>query len=657
MNHKILNFVKKPTFPLLLLIIVNLTIGLFTFQDYGLSWDEPLFYKYADAIGYAYSLQPRLDGTFNIQNAYGPDEEHAMYGPAYILAGRGFVYLFEKITGLDRGTLWHLVNFTFFQVGLLLFYLLCRRWMSSWAAFAATLLFSTQPLLWGHAFINPKDIPFLIFFMAALYTGLRFVDRIHDPEESVPEIDETEKSRWQIQRQRWIPWTFVFFALIFVLVALNPIIQNTLRSLMQSVYAAAPNSFWGRAFRAVAEDANKVSVDYYAGKLVSLYRWVRIGLLVILLPFFTTAITIWVFPKGSQRFWHRVGVSTRNIVFWDQHTSFGCAIRKAVIPGILLGLVTSIRVLGPMVGMLIALYFLLRNGRRPIREMVIYAIISIITIYLTWPYLWANPIGNLLQVLAHMSNNPQPVGLIFMGQVMSSPNLPWTYLPTLLGITLTEPVWFLFFGGLAIVVYRVIRKRMEWRDLLVTLLWFFIPFIYVVFSRPPMYDGFRHFMFILPPIFVVIGIFFDEMMHWVKQPVFRWLILAAITLPGVIGLITLHPYEYAYYNSYVGGSSGAFRQYENDYWLTCYREAMRPFEKLADQSPTVYVFRQPTLAAAYAAEGVKVLPYKSTDLLKSGDYILLSTRTNIDQTFLQESELRWSFGRQGATYCLVKQVH
>jgi len=46
------------------------------------------------------------------------------------------------------------------------FYELCERWLTRNASLGATLLFATQPLFWGHAFISPKDIPFLTFFSA-----------------------------------------------------------------------------------------------------------------------------------------------------------------------------------------------------------------------------------------------------------------------------------------------------------------------------------------------------------------------------------------------------------------------------------------------------------------------------------------------------------
>ena len=55
-----LKFTRQAYFPIILILIANLIAGLFTFRDYGLSWDEPLFYQYAEAIPYAYSVSARL---------------------------------------------------------------------------------------------------------------------------------------------------------------------------------------------------------------------------------------------------------------------------------------------------------------------------------------------------------------------------------------------------------------------------------------------------------------------------------------------------------------------------------------------------------------------------------------------------------------------
>ncbi len=652
-----LRVIKQPNFALIALVVINLVIGLFTFQDYGTSWDEPLYYGYADALGYAYSIQPRLNGTFDITNSYGPSGDHAMYGPAYLLLGRNFVYLFEKITSLDRVVLWHAMNFVFFQVGLIFLYLLCRRWMSAWAAFAATLMYSSQPLIWGHAFINPKDLPFTTFFIAAIYTGLRFVDQIKGEPETLPEPDQAESARWRSRRKRWLRLGLICGVAALLLLVLDPLLQDWIRKIMAAIYAADPTSLAGRMFRAVAEDAGKVEVGYYAGRLIHLYQILRSAAMAILLLLVGVAVGWWALPKQSQAFWRETGASLRRIILWQRGVSFWSVLKKALLPGVILGLVTSVRVLGPLAGLLAAIYFLLEKGRRPIGPGLVYAGIALLTSYLTWPFLWSDPVGNFILVLRHMSNNPTSVGVLFGGIEYSSLDLPASYLPTLLGITLSEPVWPLMLAGLVIAGIRIAQKKMEWRDFGMILVWFGLPCLYVVLTRPPMYDGYRHFLFILPPVFILIGLAFQAIGEWIRRPWFRWLLLALCALPGILGILSIHPYEYAFYNSYVGGPAGAFRRYDADYWLTCYKDALEPINQKAEDAPRVIVPLQAALAQKSASEGVTVLKYDSQKYApQSGDYFLLTTRFGRDRQDWPATEEDWTVGRHGALYCVVKQV-
>jgi hypothetical protein len=351
-----------------------------------------------------------------------------------------------------------------------------------------------------------------------------------------------------------------------------------------------------------------------------------------------------------------VGGSLRRVQFWPRLT-VGAMLRAVLLPGILLGLTASIRVLGPVVGFFVLAYFLLRGGRRPLGALVVYAGIAVLTMFLTWPYLWVDPLGNFWQVLRHMSSNPLTVLVLFGGQEYTSIALPHTYLPTMMGLTLTETVWPIFAAGLVLAGARMLRKKMDWRDFAVVMVWFFLFFIYVLITQPPMYDGFRHFFFILPPVFVAAGIFFQALADWFPRAWVRWALLLLAVLPGILGIVRLHPYEYAFYNSYAGGQSGVFRRYETDYWLTCYAEAMQPLNERAGESPVVYVLRQPALAAVYAADGVEVRPYKPTeDVMQPGDYLLLTTRTNRDLTSRPEAPALWTVGREGALYCVMKQV-
>src|SRR5690606_4250440 len=117
---------------------------------YGLSWDEPLFYEYGDALRYAYNPANWFK-DFDLTRAFGASaSDHANRGPAYLLLAVPLVS-FLRWLGLDIASAWHLTNFLTFNLGVYLLYRLASRWVDNWSALAVAALFSAQPLLWGHA--------------------------------------------------------------------------------------------------------------------------------------------------------------------------------------------------------------------------------------------------------------------------------------------------------------------------------------------------------------------------------------------------------------------------------------------------------------------------------------------------------------------------
>ena len=174
--------------PIFILVAINILIGLFIFRDYGYSWDEPLFYDYGEALGYAYSPREWLSGNFDIERSFGASgDDHKTRGPAYLLLARSPAAVLETL-GVDKASAWHLINFLFFQLGVYFLYRLAIRWIKPSAALAASALFSWQPLLWGHAFINPKDPPFLVFFLASVCLGFEMIDTLSGETNKRPKI-------------------------------------------------------------------------------------------------------------------------------------------------------------------------------------------------------------------------------------------------------------------------------------------------------------------------------------------------------------------------------------------------------------------------------------------------------------------------------------
>ena len=507
--------------PVMLLLAALLVGGLFLFRDYGLTWDEPLFYGYADALGYAYTPANWISGHFDLTLSYGPSAtDHKTRGPAYLLIAREPVYFLEHL-GLDAASAWHLFNFLTFLVGVYFVYRLCALFVRDWTAVAAAAFFALQPMLWGHAFINPKDMPFLVFLSGAVWLGLRMVDRL---------------------------------------------LANESRS------------------------------------------------------------------RSEQ-------------------------IAEVLLPAFFLGAATSNRVLGPLAGLLVLIYFVAgRPSRRVLPWIILYAILSVLVMLATWPYLWETPL-RFVQVFQFMSENPTVLTVLFAGAVYRAYDLPRRYVPFLLGATLTEFVWPLFAVGVlrAGWMLRNLTRRFIAAGLM--LAWFVIPLVYAIVARPPLYDGMRHFLFILPPVFVFVAIALDYLFLKIGK---RWAntALAAVLLaPGVFGIIQLHPYEYAYFNSFVGGPGGAFRHYETDYWLTCYREAVLQFDATVTGPVNLYVHREPEVAQPYASANVSVLDQRgSVSQIQSGDYILVNTRTNEDRDTFHDAPAILSVGRAGATFCVIKRI-
>ena len=344
--------------------------------------------------------------------------------------------------------------------------------------------------------------------------------------------------------------------------------------------------------------------------------------------------------------------------------------RMILLAAFLLGITTSIRVLGPSAGLLVFAYFLVRIAQAknlrvsisPWLTLLAYGLIAILTMFVTWPYLWENPITRFFEVLKLMSDNPTNLSVLFGGEVYRAGDLPRRYFPFMLAATLTEPVWILFFTGLIAGSWKLITDQSSLKvnkltTMTLTLLWFVFLVLYVLIRRPSMYDGLRHFLFILPPIFISIGFTFEFLFRLIAPKWLRAGLMLILIFPGLAGIFNLHPYEYTYYNSFVGGMSGAFRNYETDYWLTCYKESIKQLEGILQQPLKLYVHREGYIAEYYANPNIEVHELRgAVSEVKAGDYVLANTRTNEDRRVFKDAPTILQVGRGDAVFCVTKKI-
>jgi hypothetical protein len=264
-------------------------------------------------------------------------------------------------------------------------------------------------------------------------------------------------------------------------------------------------------------------------------------------------------------------------------------------------------------------------------------------------------VKTFVEVLELMTSYSTTPNVLFMGDLYRSFELPQRYLPWLLGITLTEPVWPFFFIGSVIALMRLTKKRLEWRSLSILVFWFAFMLLYVVILRPATYDNYRHFLFILPPVFILGGFVFEEIYQGISANWVYALLVVIVLLPGVIADVRLHPYQYTYYNTLVGGTGGAAGQYETDYWLTCYKDAVKELAANTDESVDLYVRREFYIAQYYAPENVNVYDF-ARKAVQPGDYVLWSARAEPGvQALSEENFYALTVEREGAVFCALQR--
>jgi hypothetical protein len=149
-----------------------LVIGLSVYRDYGISWDEVDTREFG--IMNVEGRVPDLRTLDSLRAAKGPAYER--FGPLFEILLVGTENLVSPASLRATFHLRHLLTFLTYFVGVVLFYLLCRRRFSPGISLLATGCLAASPTLFSHAFYNTKDISFLTAFIATMVTLDRLLD-------------------------------------------------------------------------------------------------------------------------------------------------------------------------------------------------------------------------------------------------------------------------------------------------------------------------------------------------------------------------------------------------------------------------------------------------------------------------------------------------
>ncbi len=285
--------------------------------------------------------------------------------------------------------------------------------------------------------------------------------------------------------------------------------------------------------------------------------------------------------------------------------------RDTLLFGVLLGAALGLRATGLLLIGYLALVILLaawlqgkrdwsalaRLGGRSLARFVPALALAYIIMIATWP--WAaldffNPVRAIF-AFAHFH---YPIRTLLDGQVYLMSNVPRWYEPDYLAIKL--PLVVLIGAAAAMLSAAASALRQSHTERAgsapraaalanIAMLVFVIvfPLLCQVVGHGPSFTGMRHFMFVVPPLAALGGIGLHAGLSYVEGygRLAGGAALAAVLAfygQDAAALVRLHPYEYLFYNSLVGGLPGAGRRYETDYWVNIMPAAVKDLEAYLD---------------------------------------------------------------------------
>lgn len=300
---------------------------------------------------------------------------------------------------------------------------------------------------------------------------------------------------------------------------------------------------------------------------------------------------------------------------------------------------------------------------------VLAGLIGLLILLVFWPAAHRNPLTQMSTTFGDVRQYGWDAGVLVRGQTWSSADLPADYIPYWLVVTVPEYLQVLLGLGVVLGLYYSMRFRI-WRDrsgagvnFARALLLFsgVFPLLYLLWQQPVLYDGMRHFLFTLPPLVCVAALTFEWLLRRAEagsRPMLAYLLQGSsvvVALVLVVEMVSLHPYQYLYFNQASGGVPAAYLRDETDYWGLSHQEAaewlgeyVESIDPAGAQVFTVHLrYSRWMLKEALNSERFELTPEA-----EGADFFVAITRFGFFDDYPQ-AELLHVVERQGVPLCFI----
>ena len=210
---------------------------------------------------------------------------------------------------------------------------------------------------------------------------------------------------------------------------------------------------------------------------------------------------------------------------------------------------------------------------------------------LLWPWSVLSPLNPLHAAEYFDTFFEKPWQELYEGRLIAVPDMPASYLPHLFVLKLPEIMLALGLTG-TVGAFVAAARRSEpvnrRASLIAVALAAILPVALAMMVRPALYNGLRHFIFVVPPFAALGGLaavgLVERARAYGKMALGA---LAAVFIGGValpaIDMVRLHPYQYTAFNWASGGVRMAQDNYMLDYWGLAFKQAAEELRtRLAD---------------------------------------------------------------------------
>lgn len=283
-------------------------------------------------------------------------------------------------------------------------------------------------------------------------------------------------------------------------------------------------------------------------------------------------------------------------------------IRDMILLAIGIGLTLNIRIGGLLLIAYAGLYSLLKvaelvyqkkmNLGKDLRRLIGFGVMIAGAGYVLgiifWPYALQDPWNNPFEALEKMTNFPITVSVLFEGLQPKSDQLPWYY--AIKWMWISNPIVILIGAAIFIALLFPILKNYGWLAIFMVLFAAVFPPAYAIQQKSVIYDGWRHFLFVWPPVVVLAATaWFYLINNLAKAKAVRYVALGAFLILWFLPLrwmVASHPNQYVYFNEIFGGIEKAYGEFETDYYMNSLKQGINWLvveEGLKDQQDTVTI--------------------------------------------------------------------